>query len=66
MRHIPLEGASNFRDFGGYDTAGKLLKKYNFTPPPAIAQSWQSYPAIKKLEYAYLAAETATPGPPAR
>jgi protein-tyrosine phosphatase len=22
MRHIPLEGASNFRDFGGYDTAG--------------------------------------------
>lgn len=22
MRHIPLEGASNFRDFGGYETAG--------------------------------------------
>lgn len=21
MRHVPLEGASNFRDFGGYDTA---------------------------------------------
>ena len=27
MRHIPLEGASNFRDFGGYETAdGRFVK----------------------------------------
>lgn len=27
MRHIPLEGASNFRDFGGYQTAdGRFVK----------------------------------------
>jgi hypothetical protein len=47
---------------GSYDAAGKLLKKYDYVPPPAIAQFWHRYPAIKKLEYAYLAAETATPG----
>jgi hypothetical protein len=46
---------------GNYDTAGKLLKKYNYVPPPAIASSWRGFPAVRKLEYAYLAAETATP-----
>ncbi len=42
------------------DVADKLLSKYDYKPPVAT-DIWRQYPAIKKIETAYLAAEAAEP-----
>jgi len=56
-----LESISKYTS-GKYDKTPQLLKKYNYEPPAYLKREWKSYPAVRKLEMAYEAAENAKKG----
>ena len=47
---------------GMADKTHQLLSKYGYNPPDYLRKEWLQYPAVRKIEMAFEAAETAQKG----